>query len=281
MSKYRIRENDLDIIAKSADDNLRMLGLHPSSYGPTDRPPYTNAATKKTTSSPSTSTRKSINQTKAGTSKSSVSPSTSSRKSISPARSATIRARAPFNSGRTVIDANEFEQIIDFLLKKTKTLEDTVKTLQVSKANESDSSHNWAIHLTELIKMDKHSIADIREQVTGLKQRMDRIAQRQSRDRTKETSAQETKTDVGAISEQVFNRVHREFTQVVDEVVRSCVMEQIEALSGMGSRSRESHESERIFKSQIEDIKRKQEFYDERLRLEGGYYLSELSPLMY
>jgi hypothetical protein len=249
MSKIQLREKDLDVMAKAADENLKKLSSQ-TSYGQPDRPSYRKAAAKKA-----------------------ASPSKSSRKSLSPARSTvTSRAHATANSVRTV-DTSELEQKVDFLLKKTKTLEDTIKKLQSSKANEPDCSHNWAIHLSELIKMDKHSIADIREQVTGVKQRVDRIAQRESRDRTKEKLIQDTKIDVGAISEQVFSRVHREFTQVVDEVVRSCVMEQIEALSPAGSQARERHESERALRAQIDEIKRKQEYFEETLNAQGSKFI--------
>ncbi|CAE7500557.1 unnamed protein product, partial [Symbiodinium microadriaticum] len=118
--------------------------------------------------------------------------------------------------------------------------------------------------------MDKHSIADIRDEVNCLKQRIHRLAQRETQDRTEEKSLQGSKVDMGAITEQVFNRVHREFTIIIDDVVRACVLEQMDSFSSASARQVEQGVGYRVLAAQIAELKRKQQLIDEALSVRAG-----------
>ena len=193
------------------------------------------------------------------------------RKSLSPARSSSASRVRKCVGSRVPIDNNEELSLkIDFLMKKTKTLEVSLQKFKAASESDGDNSHQWAIHLSDMVKMDKHNIADIRDEVNGIKQRLHRLAQKESQERVKEKSTADTKIDIGSITEQVFNRVHREFTQVVDEVVRSCVLEHAQSICRGADRHTEETEQYRELKGQISELKRRQQVLEDSLSARGG-----------
>jgi hypothetical protein len=156
---------------------------------------------------------------------------------------------------------------VDFLFKKMKEMENQMNGLKSS----SKESQTLSSHLSEIIKMDKHSIVEMREQVMGLKQKIERFGQQdllQNSHRGKFSENSSTAIpipgpDVGVLSEQIFHRVHKEFTKVVDEVVRACVNEQVEFMRKWSNKTSEDDDGE--IRAQISSLKRRQNLFDERL----------------
>jgi hypothetical protein len=167
---------------------------------------------------------------------------------------------------------------VDFVFKKVKEMEIQLNGIKIT----SKESQTLSNHLSEIIKMDKHSIVELREQVLGLKQKVERIGQQeqlllqtQQRGKYSEvittTTTNPSMSDVGILSEQIFQRVHKEFTKVVDEVVRACVNEQVEFMRKWSNKTSEDDDGE--MRAQITSLKRRQNIFDERLtELKGSDY---------
>ena len=211
-----------------------------------------------------------------GARKSFSSASTNRRTSPSPTRPfSASRLRKSVGSEVPVDNNDELYQKVDFLTKKTKTLEISLNKLKVANDSESENSHQWAIYLSELVKMDKHSIADIRDEVDGIKQRLHRLAHKETLERAREKSMGDTKIDIGSITEQVFNRVHGELTQIIDDLVRSCVLERTGGICNGTDRHTEETDLYRELHGQMSELKRRQQVVETSLIALGGEKLCE------
>lgn len=170
---------------------------------------------------------------------------------------------------------------VDFLFKKTKEIDSSLNIIKSEFhgiKTTTKESQNLSLQLSDLIKMDKHSIVELREQIIGLKQKYERITQQEIirgkfSENASNLAAITAPIDVGIISEQIFNRVHREFTKVVDEVVRACVSEQVEFMKKWNTTTTAANgEHEAEMKTQINSLKRRQVKFDEVLLELKGFF---------
>lgn len=150
--------------------------------------------------------------------------------------------------------------------------------------NSTKEIQNSSTHLSDILRMDKHSILELREQLLGMKQKLERLSQNDqlhNRGRFSEPSSSTSTPplDVGLLSEQIFQRVHKEFTKVVDEVVRVCVNEQVDFMRKWSIKSTEEEDQE--IRGQVASMKRRQNQFDERLsELKGDSPPIPLPPVL-
>ena len=164
----------------------------------------------------------------------------SSNKEASTSRSGTsrvagLRSSSP-NMHRSETRMSKDEEVnrkLDYLLKKTRRLEDSMNSLRSENASlveENKKTQECTVNMWENIKQDRATMSALRDEVSCLRAKIDLVNQKTSLLENSCCKGSRVE-DVGQISEQVFSRVHREFSTVVDEVVRACVKEQVEFLS--------------------------------------------------
>lgn len=181
------------------------------------------------------------------------------------------------NSQRNSVvgDEADLNRKVEFLLKKTKSLELSLNSIKNDVQHlgiEAKESQNLATHLSEIIRLEKHSIAEVKEQVSGVKQKLGYISQKDIiRNRALDRYAEShDPVDIGAISEQIFSRVHREFSKVVDEVVRACVKEQVDFMSKWAKTNSPEPAIDEALRAQMEEMRATQEDLAEALREQKG-----------
>lgn len=149
-----------------------------------------------------------------------TSPASTKKSSMkSRSLSAPRSMQATASSSALPMDADTNRKI-DFLLKKTKKLEDSCRQLtsQYALAHEENKELKSTIKsYAESFRSSERNTAQLREQILNMKTRLDLA---HHKDSLREAGSRPSNLDIGAVSEQIFQRVHREFKSVIDEVSR-------------------------------------------------------------
>jgi uncharacterized phage infection (PIP) family protein YhgE len=182
-------------------------------------------------------------------------------------------------------DQEEMFRKVDFLFKKVREMDQQMNGIKSDFGhlkNVTKEVQNSSTYLSDVLRMDKHSILELREQLSGMKQKLERFSQQdqlQNRGRFSEPHSHPSSVpsvDVGLLSEQIFQRVHKEFTKVVDEVVRVCVNEQVDFMRKWSIKSTEEEDQE--IRAQVASMKRRQNHFDEKLSELKGDSAPSSSP---
>jgi hypothetical protein len=249
MSSYsKTWEKGLEEVIRSSDENLRILQNRHNivSSVPSDQKLSMADLSPARTPTPKSALRRKSNdldsKASAGhsvTSKSSRSKSVTISSGNAPIRSSSkspLRTKSNISStlhsqdlqSHTVAieEDQQIQRKLDYLLKRTRKNEEAVTQLKSyieSSTKDFNETHGLTLHLSEIVKMDKQSISQLREQISNIKYKLDLNIQKESiresniMNRTESVpSYNNSHIDVGILSEQIFQRVHREFTSVVD-----------------------------------------------------------------
>ena len=203
--------------------------------------------------------------------------STSTRASSAPraARSAVagVRSASPSasltrpTSSSSQNKNDEINRKLDYLLKKTKKLEDSLASCRSENAtlvSENKKTQECTVNMWESIKKDRDSVSLLRSEMSSIRVQMDLLNQQTTLLDTRQLNKSVRMEEIGAISEQVFTRVHREFSTVVDEVVRACVKEQVDFLTKWTSKGGLEKdavlvEENKALRTQMDQLKRRQQ----------------------
>ena len=193
--------------------------------------------------------------------------SQSSRTAVAGLRSSSPNHRSSSPRPTAKEKNDEVNRKLDYLLKKTRKLEDTlssVRTENVSLVAENKKTQECTVNMWESIKKDRESTSYLRGEVSSLRTKLDLLNQKTTLLESSPNNGGVKMEEIGLISEQVFGRVHREFSTVVDEVVRACVKEQVDFLAkwtAKGGLEKDALllEENKHIRSQISILHRKQE----------------------
>jgi hypothetical protein len=292
--------HQLEDIVRTAHENIRKLQqmtLLPSTE-PSSRVGLTSSSSTSTTTKKSSKSIASNSQLKSKTRPSTATPSSLPSRSSSAPAAPKSALRKPFQQQQIQGQGEregqeELLRKVDFLFKKVREMDQQMTGIKSDFGHLKNSTkdlQNSLTHLSDILRMDKHSIVELREQLAGMKQKLERFSQHEqlhSRSQLPPSFVHGSSppvapaVDVGMLSEQIFQRVHKEFTKVVDEVVRVCVSEQVDFMRKWSVKTTEDDDQE--IRAQVASIKRRQNHFDERLsELKGEFPLCfpSLAPLI-
>lgn len=223
-------EKNIEDIVRSSDENLKILQNRQPPREKMSLEDLGYISPRKISQTSRSSLKKNpdipFKVTEAPRSSSATRPS--QRKQVSIVETTRMKSRSRSRSPQTKVynqkdeESQVMERKIEFLLKKTKKIEENVIHTKSELNNfnkEYQETRGLTLHLSDILKMDKQSIGDLREQMNNLRHKLDLQIHKDS---IRDSINQKTQSnipippDVGMLSEQIFNRVHREFTTVVD-----------------------------------------------------------------
>lgn len=225
---FKVWEKNLEyIVRRSSDENLKILENHQPPREKMSLEDLGYISPRKTSLSLSKKKPDIFSRaTKVRRSSSATRPS--QRKQVSTVET-TMKSRSTSRSLQSKVDNNGdenqvMERKIELLLKTMKTFEENVistKTKLNNSNKEYQETRGLTLQLSDISNIDRHSVGDLREVMNNLLHKLDvQIRKDPIRDNVNHKT-QSTNipilSDVGMLSEQIFNRVHREITTVVDE----------------------------------------------------------------
>lgn len=158
-----------------------------------------------------------------------------SKSSASIPRVAGLKSTSPNLTRPSTKDKqDEVNRKLDYLLKKTRKLEDSLSNVRKENSTlmlQNKKTQECTVNMWESIKNCRDSVTPSSEEIVSLRTKLDVLNQKTVLLESNKYYHGVKAEEVGAISEQVFSRVHREFGTVVDEVVRACVKEQVDFLT--------------------------------------------------
>jgi hypothetical protein len=141
--------------------------------------------------------------------------------------------------------SNETERKLEFLMKRTRQLEEKIKRSERGNAVNNETASLSCSAMEQLLdtqKSDKKTILTLRENMQALKNQMEQL---QFRDEVRDKASQRSTPgvlqtiDIESIKEVVFHRVQTDFNRVIEEVVKACATEQATYLSTWAEREKQ------------------------------------------
>jgi hypothetical protein len=164
------------------------------------------------------------------------------------ARSGGDLTASNLNPNLVATATNDTERKLDFLMKRTRQLEEKLKRNERGNLVNNETAALSCSTMEQIIetqKADKRLILGLKESCAAMKAQMDQLLFRDDvRDKSSQrpTPSVLQTVDLESIKEVVFYRVQADFNHVIEEVAKTCAIEQASYLSAWAEREKQERE---------------------------------------